>query len=204
MKRKSILFLAAVFLCISIFFIVQTYAKYISGTSGTASIGIAKWNIIVNNLSIKENADISETIIPIFPGNSHIAENVIAPTAEGYFDIEFDFTNVDVSFVYKITISVNAHSVVEDLVATGYSIDSGSIVPFGSSDTSISEQIDYLDNIDFRTIRVYIMWDGTISSNAVHTAASQIPNGEALMDVNISFTQIASSTMTNGLINGTP
>ena len=54
-------------------------------------MAIAKWNILVNNLSIKTNTDISNSIVPVFTGNEHIAKDIIAPTAEGYFDINFDF-----------------------------------------------------------------------------------------------------------------
>ena len=88
--KKFILFLIG--LCVGILFIifVQIYAKYLTSADGNTSLTIARWNIMVNDLSIKNNTDISNKITPVFPGNDNIASNIIAPTAEGYFDLNFD------------------------------------------------------------------------------------------------------------------
>lgn len=191
--KKFIFFLAAICFCISVFLIVQTFAKYATSASGSANIPIARWNISVNSLSIKNNTNISATLTPVFPGNDHIASNIIAPTAEGYFDIIFDFSKADVSFLYNITMSVNENSVVKDFIPTGYSIDGGPITNFTGSDRDISEQINYLDEVTNRTIRVYLIWDdsaqNSIMNNTEDVLATNIPGGNALIDVNISFTQ---------------
>jgi len=193
MNKKIILFLASIFACISIFFIVQTYAKYLTNAEGTASIGIARWNIKVNNQSIKGNSSLSTTLVPTFEGNAHIAAGIIAPTAEGYFDLVFDFTAADVSFTYEIEISSNEDSVVDDLAITGYSIDGGTKTLFGSGSNTISQNILYMDNVTTRTIRVYIMWDDTsenaIMNNVEDTEAAKVIDGKALVDVKVSFTQ---------------
>ena len=97
---------------------MKTYAKYSSSTVGNADIPIARWNIKVNNQSIKDSNDISATITPVFEGTNHIAKDIIAPTATGYFDLVFDFTGADVSFKYDISVSASDLSVVSDLVAT--------------------------------------------------------------------------------------
>ena len=82
-------------ICISLFllFFVNIYAKYLSSASGNTTIPIARWNITVNNASITTNTDITSSITPLFPGTEHISEGIIAPTAEGYFDLNFDFSN---------------------------------------------------------------------------------------------------------------
>ena len=53
---------AFLILILLIFFIRQTYAKYISSLDGSASVTISRWNITVNNQSIKNNPDIN--IVP--------------------------------------------------------------------------------------------------------------------------------------------
>ena len=67
--KKSIVLLAIFFTFLTICLIIQTYAKYISSASGETSISIAKWNIKVNNKSIKTDTNISSTIDPVFRGN---------------------------------------------------------------------------------------------------------------------------------------
>lgn len=71
-KKKFLLLLIG--LCISILSIilVQIYAKYLTTADGNTSINIASWNILVNDLSIKKNTDISNSIVPVFPGTEHI------------------------------------------------------------------------------------------------------------------------------------
>ena len=128
--KKFILFLIG--LCFGILFIifVQIYAKYLTSADGNTSLTIARWNIMVNDLSIKNNTDISNSIVPVFPGTEHISSNIIAPTVEGYFDLNLDFSAADVSFKYEITSGADENSSVKDLVATGYSINDGEKVEF--------------------------------------------------------------------------
>lgn len=104
-SKKIFFILGCILLCLTLIISIQTYAKYLTTANGNGDISIAKWNIAVNNLSIKNNTDISSTIQPIFPGTENISESIIAPNAEGYFDLNFDFTNVDVSFEYSITVT---------------------------------------------------------------------------------------------------
>jgi len=131
--KKVTLLLACISALLSITFIFDVYAKYATSASGDANIPIARWNISVNNVSIKNNSNISQAISPIFSGNEHIASGIIAPTAVGYFDLAFDFSQADVSFDYTISISPSNESVVTDLIATGYSIDNGTIQTFEDS-----------------------------------------------------------------------
>lgn len=122
-NKKVLLLLLFIAICAAIFFIIQIYAKYLSSANSDTEMKIANWNILVNNLSIKTNTDISSTIQPVFPGTEHIKEGIVAPTAEGYFDLNFDFTNTDVSFKYDINTIAADTSLVKDIVATGYSVD---------------------------------------------------------------------------------
>ncbi|MCL2859292.1 MAG: hypothetical protein FWF46_01710 [Oscillospiraceae bacterium] len=194
--KKVVFILSCISLLFSITFIVQTYAKYATSISGSSDINIAKWDIIVNDENIKTNSNLTNVISPVFPGNSNIASNVIAPTAEGYFDLAFDFSQVDVSFDYNISISVNSNSSVTDLVATGYSVDDGLTQPFDSSQT-ISNHVNYSDDHSAPVnIRVYIKWEdgtGAMMNNTDDTLAT-LPDASsqarpAIFDVTVSFTQ---------------
>ncbi len=195
-KNKKTLFFIfiLIFLLIISFIIVDTYAKYLSSASSSANVSIAKWNIKVNNVTIKDNTDISSTITPVFPGNENIASNIIAPTAEGYFDLELDIQDVDVSFNYTITSTVAENSSVKDFSIVGYSIDNGPKIEFQTNDEkTISEDILLNDDIQNRKIRIYIKWiddDSQTMDNADDTLAA-VSNNPAIFNVTINFLQIA-------------
>ena len=190
--KKFLFIISCISACISLFFVVETYSRYVTSATGTAKLAIARWNITVNNLTVKNNSDLSNVITPIFPGTTHIAEGIIAPTSEGYFDLELDYTNVDVSFDYEITISPNANSSVQDLIATGYSINNGEIINI-TDNSNISDTVLKDDTTRTQSMRIYIKWNdatGTMD-NAADTAATVPDNATALLDVKISFIQKA-------------
>ena len=126
MKEKKYIIISIIFIIIIASLIIgNTVAKYITSASSNADINIARWQVLVNNQDITSATTLNNVITPIFPGNENIANGVIAPTAEGYFDIVIDATNTDVSLSYEITISPNEDSIVTDLIMSGYSIDNG-------------------------------------------------------------------------------
>ena len=192
-QKKLLLLLISFLICILVFFVIQIYAKYLTTATGDASIKIANWNISINNLSIKNNTDISSAIVPVFPGNENIANNIIAPTAEGYFDLNFDFSGTDVSFKYEINTSVAENSSVKDLVTTGYSIDNGEKISFSNFNEPISETISLDSKITARKIRIYVLWNDDEATSSMTneedtlSTSSDIP---ALLHVDISFTQL--------------
>lgn len=191
--RKFLILLICICFCFLLFFMVQIYAKYVTSTEGSTSLTIANWNILVNNSSIKNNTDISNSIVPVFPGTDHISSGIIAPSAEGYFDLSLDFSNVDVSFKYEINTSAHQDSVVQDLVTTGYSIDDGEIINFETYNAPITENIALSSNVKSRKIRVYILWnddENTQTMNNKDDTLATLSNTPALFYVNVSFTQI--------------
>lgn len=191
--KKCILLIILIAILALVFFLIQIFAKYLTSASGDTSMNVARWNILVNDVSIKNNTDISNTLAPVFPGSEHIASNIIAPTAEGYFDLNFDVSDADVSFEYEISTTVDENSVVKDLVTTGYSIDDGEKITFDEVNSPIKDTILLTDAIGTQKIRIYVKWNDDETAtmdNAADTTAttSETP---ALLHVNISFTQIA-------------
>lgn len=197
-KKFTILIIGLILLTILLGFAL-IYAKYISSAYGNTKMAIARWDIKVNNLSIKDNTNISNTLKPIFPGNSNIAANIIAPTAEGYFDLNFDFTGADVSFKYEITPSVDSSSSVKDLVATGYSVadnggEFGNRVNLKNYNDKISDTILLNSPVKKRTIRIYILWNDDETSQEMsddEDTNSTKSEKDPLFHVNIIFTQVA-------------
>lgn len=193
MNKKITIPLCIICFLLCLFFIEDTYAKYITSTNESASMNIARWRILVNNKDIRENSTTNAVITPIFNGNDNINSGIIAPNSEGYFDLIIDATEADVSFKYKIEISVNQNSPVKDLITTKYIINNGNEIPLERDNATIENTVLHKDNTKPINIRVYIKWDdsneATMDNDADTEATKQVDN-PAKMDVKLSFIQL--------------
>ena len=193
MNKKITIPLCIICFLLCLFFIEDTYAKYITSTNESASMNIARWRILVNNKDIRENSTTNAVITPIFNGNDNINSGIIAPNSEGYFDLIIDATEADVSFKYKIEISVNQNSPVKDLITTKYIIDNGNEISLERDNATIENTVLHKDNTKPINIRVYIKWDdsneATMDNDADTEATKQVDN-PAKMDVKLSFIQL--------------
>lgn len=194
MKKKIIITLTFLSLILCLFFTYESYAKYISSTSEEANMQIARWRILVNNKDIRNESTTNAIITPIFEGNDNIASNIIVPTSTGYFDLIIDASQADVSFKYKIILSVNENSSVKDLIATSYQINTGEKISLTKDNQVIEGTIIHADNINTLTIRVYIIWDDSENATMDNTADTEVTkdsNNTAKFNVNLTFTQLA-------------
>ncbi len=191
--KKLLILLAVICLAIAIISFLLIYAKYTTSANSQTDVPIARWNILVNNISIKDQSDISQTLQPIFPGNENIAKDILAPTAEGYFDLYFDYNDVDVSFKYTISLAPSEQSSVKDIVATGYSVDDGEIINFTNYNEDITDSISLDNPTRTRKIRVYVKWNDDSNTATMDNYAdteSALSGNPALFNVNITFDQI--------------
>lgn len=189
-KRLILLVVLSIILCL--FFVQESLAKYITATDETANISIARWKILVNDEDIRDENTVNTVINPVFLGNDNIAENIIAPTSEGYFDLIIDAREADVSFKYKISMSVNKNSSVKDLVATKYVVNGGEPITMDINNQTIENTVLYGNNNSTINIRVYIVWndgDGSLMDNSADTLATTSGNS-AMMNVSLNFTQV--------------
>lgn len=168
---------------------MDTYGKYLTDIDEQTEIKIARWKILVNGDDVRNNEATEKTITPVFTGNKNIKDNVIAPGAEGYFDLIIDGSNADVSFKYTINTTVNENSSVKDLIITGYSINEEDIIE--TNETTLTETIPLNSENKVINIRVFIKWDdgeNSIMTNEDDTLAT-ITN-DAKLDVSLTFTQV--------------
>ena len=189
--KKFKLFIAflALFICISQ--LKDTYAKYLESKEGNTDFTIANWKIVVNDKDISEGSTMSSLITPVYVANQNIASGVIAPSSEGYFDLNIDASKTEVSFKYDISVSTSDDSAVSDLKVTSYSIDGGEQVPVEGV-SSISNTVNYTATKKNIVMRVYFKWiddDNETMDNKADTKAS-IDGNSAKLKVNLSFTQV--------------
>jgi len=187
--QKVLILLSFLSLFVAVSTFKETYGKYVTDIDESTNIKIARWRILINGEDVRNNETTQTTITPVFNDNKHIQDNVIAPHAEGYFDLIIDGSSADVSFKYEVDVSVSEDSSVQDLIVTGYSINNGEKIE--TNEMNISDTV-LLEDSKLINIRVYIKWDdGDNSSmdNSADTYAT-INNIDAKMDVSLKFTQV--------------
>ena len=116
-------------LCLFLCFMSNTYSRYVADTTGNLKMSFAQWQILVNNEDIINNSSSSIVLTPVIDENENVVNNKIAPSSSGYFDINIDPSNVDVSFNYSISLDVLNENI-PDLIITKYAIldENGTIV----------------------------------------------------------------------------
>ena len=102
-------------------FMSNTFSRYVANTTGDVKMSFAQWQILINNEDITNKTTSSIVLTPIIDENDYVKSNKIAPSSTGYFDINIDPSNVDVSFNYNITLKVLNENM-PDLMITKYAV----------------------------------------------------------------------------------
>lgn len=103
-KIKVILLLISLSSCLEL--MSGTYSRYVANAKSDINASFSKWQILVQNTDITNNSDSNIVLNPVIEDNEHVASGTIAPSSKGYFDIDIDPTNVDVSFSYNINLQI--------------------------------------------------------------------------------------------------
>ena len=122
-KKILIAILFVISLVINILCIRSTYAKYQELVDTDYQVGIRKWLISVNGKDIQDETTLMSTVLqPILIENEHMKSNVIVPGREGYFEIDLDYTQVDVPFMYSFDVQQLNTTKLSDLDFYGYAV----------------------------------------------------------------------------------
>ena len=167
--RKRIYFaLLLMSCCLCLSFMSSTYSRYVAGTQGNISMYFAKWQILVNDQDIADENVSEISITPTIEQSVNVRNNVMAPTSKGYFDIDIDASNVDMSYRYTITLSIDNEDI-PDLLISKYAIlpedyEEGDTLEYTTIQNNEITNTVLFDNEteDFAfepfTIRVYFEW----------------------------------------------
>ncbi len=185
-KRLLIVILMAL---MAVFLAQITYAKYRKYAQTTVDNDIAKWNIKVNTESISNKTTLTNSISPTYLGDSYTKANVIAPGIDGFFEIDIDATDSDVSFSYEIEVDKKDANTIDDLVITGFSKEPGVVLP--NTDNTVSGEITH--NTASTKIYVYLKWEdanGTMT-NAQDTSATVdgVQNADVIVSIHLTQTR---------------
>ncbi len=191
-NRKIILLFAFISLLICIGTTASTYAKYFSVKEGKIGSQIKVWDIKINNENIKNGQILQKKINATIEPNKNIAENKIAPGSKGQFTIVIDYTNVELSFNYQLSMGENDN--LKDLKIYKLEVDGQEITANNGAEINDNVIVSPTDTNKVKTINVFIEWndDETTGATMDNEADTQIPiNYDNIeFDVKIILTQI--------------
>lgn len=206
MKKVYLLLILVSFsLCLS--FMSSTYSRYVAGTTGNIDIPFAKWQIYLNTQDITNQNSSEISFTPVIEESENISSNTIAPSSKGYFDININAENVDVSFMYTINLLMN-NEYAPDIMITKFAIlpdnyQEGDNLEYTTIvDNLIQNTLSY-DNTtpDFKfssfTIRVFFEWIDNVEEEQMDDISDteigiEAAENDAMFNIsaNITFEQV--------------
>lgn len=199
MFKKFKLLLVIASLATTLSLMSNTYSRYVASSTGNVEVEFAKWQILVNKTDITTNNTSTITFEPTIEQNVNVADNKIAPSSTGYFDIEIDPTNIDVSFKYNINLNIDNENI-PDLVITKYTIipenyTDKDVIKYNTLENNTLENtLTYDSKNPFKkfTIRVYFQWYEGENELMDDQKDTQIANTDTTFTINasINFEQI--------------
>lgn len=215
--KKRICFMLLLMSCsLCLCLMSSTYSRYVAGTTGNIDILFAKWQILVNTQDITDQNNSNISITPTIEPDENVKENTIAPTSKGYFDIDINPTNVDVSFRYTVDLEIDNEEI-PDLMITKYTIlpndyEEGDTIEYTTlqENTITNELLFDNETEDFSfepfTIRIYFEWYEGEDEQMNDEADTEIGTASAEDDLsftinaNISFEQIIETEVEEEII----
>ena len=172
-QKKSIIIIAVV-IGVGIL-ALSSYAIYKSNASGNVEVSTAKFQIKLNNSeSLTQNIILKDTIT-----TNNYSDDLVVPGTKGMFDLELDFTNVDVSVNY--TINFTTSNLPNNLKLYSDSNYTNQILSLNDSYTIGSSLI--------KTNTIYWKWD-YLTDSASNENDNSFMNREISLPVTITLTQI--------------
>lgn len=198
MLKKFKVLIVLISLSITLCLMSNTYSRYVASSQGQIEVMFAKWQILVNNTDITNNKASSISFEPVIEKNENVADNKLAPSSIGYFDIQIDPTNVEVSFKYQIDINLENENI-PDLVITKYAIlpknyiEGDTLEYKDLENNSLTNTLTYNEGgFEQFTVRVYFQWydgENELMDDSKDTEVSNSGNNSFKINANINFEQ---------------
>lgn len=184
MKNKIIYVLCAIMIFASIYEITDTYGLFESNKTKLVDNPIASWNILINNSNLNQNKTFTINNFQI-DENATVKNGRIAPGTTGYFDIQIDPSDTDVSIRYDITFDCSklpSNLTVESIEETnGYTIVRTDAYTYSNIITLTNIKNGVKNNI-----RVHIKWQNVEEQNQNDTEIGL--NKEYILNIPITIT----------------
>lgn len=217
MSTKLKILAVIVSLSVTLSMMSNTYSRYIAGTTGNVELQFAKWQILLNEIDITNNETTSIELTPVVEQNQYVANNKIAPSSKGYFDIDIDPSNVQLSFNYNINLTINNENAPDIMISkytiidNDYNEETDTLTTITITDNTITGTLDFdntTENFAFEpfTIRIYFEWyegENETMNDEADTEFAATNENTLQITANISFEQKINETTNNTVTDNT-
>lgn len=143
-KNKKVIILFSIFILfiiITAYSIMQTYAKYYEQLNTNFSLDIKKWLIKINDEDILSHNELNEIVQLQFVNDENINNGKMVPGAIAYFDIILDCSYVDLDFRMQMDMEQINTNKNNDIKVIGYQISDD----IESSSEEITKKLDIIE-----------------------------------------------------------
>ena len=158
-RTKRAIFVVIALLLVA-YLISSTYARYTTSGTGTGTVQVAKWNVV---MKADDNTVVTDTTEPItfkVQSNTNVVPGKIAPAVTAKAEVELDLTGTEVAVDFDAVINqANIAKV------------------FGDSASDVTLTVEYIDDADARAVAATLDGDiivniGSISVGYTSTSGS--------------------------------
>lgn len=187
MKSKILYITCAIMIFVTIYEITNTYGLFESNINMDVDSKLATWNILINDTNIGK----SETFTIdnfISEEDSTVASGKIAPGTSGYFNINIDPSNTQVSIRYDLTFDFskldNLFTITKVEEKNGYNL-----IKTGPNTYSNVITLNEIKENKTNNIRVHIKWNNNEENNDKDTEIGLTENNTLNIPVSITVLQ---------------
>ncbi len=195
-KTKFKVLIVFAILAFALSIVSNTYSRYVAAAEESIDLALANWQILLNDEDITSSSSSVGSINPVILENENVANNKLAPSSVGYFDIDIDASFVEISFNYNI--KINKNEILNDLLITKYKIIAEGTDPEEAEyinvvNNEINGVFDYSNEEAVKSfkIRVFFEWFDDVNEESNDESDTEIikNNNSLTLDATIKFTQ---------------
>ena len=195
-KTKLKVLIVFAMLAFTLSIVSNTYSRYVAAAEESIDLALANWQILLNDEDITNSSSSVGSINPVILENENVANNKLAPSSVGYFDIDIDASSVELSFNYNI--KINKNEILDDLLITKYKIIEEGSDPEETEyinvvNNEINGTFDYSNEVLAKPFKIRVFFEWFDDENEESDDASDteiIKNNNSLtLDATIKFTQ---------------
>lgn len=191
--RKTLIIVFIVFLLALAYELSVSYALFESEKEIVVNSDIGKWNISVNGSSINQTTSFDVNSVSV-SSDSNVRPNYFAPGTSGYFEIEIDPVDTDVSIYYEILCRYDMISNTQIHLDRIENVGKPDLVNVGAYTYAGVIPLSDIENGTVTTLKFYITWNNNENNNEIDSLYGD-SSSEFYLPMSITFRQYSGETI---------
>lgn len=187
--KKLLMVITPLFFLITVYLIVDTYSLFESNHITTSSIGIAKWQVKINDDVVNGSSSTFSVDSINWESNGYVLEGKVAPGMSGYFDVIIDPNDTDVSLKYDISFDFSNLQEEQFVINDVVEVNGRTLVKTGENIYTGVILLEEIKNGIVSTIRVDLSWINDESNNEIDSSLAKVYGNSLDIPVTVTLWQ---------------